>query len=665
MKKTTFLFALILVLGVSQTFARSYRIVSPDTRLAAEINVGKTLRYNITLNGRLLLSSTPALELDNGEVWGKDCRTPKATEDSFNYLFQSPLHKNENSENQYNSLILKFRNWAVEFRAYNGGIAYRFVNRSSKKFNIVNEQVNFVFEKNHSVYAPYVNRNGEGQTFEDQYFNSFENHYTHTTLSGLDRHRLIFLPMAVEADNGVKLCFSESNLENYPGLYLVGDPDSEHSLKGHFAPYPKTEEQGGHNMLQMCVTERENFIAKVEAPRNFPWRIVAVSEQDRELAGNDMTYLLADESRIGDISWIKPGKVAWEWWNALNLCNVDFQTGINNETYLYYIDFAAAHGIEYVIMDEGWAVNLQADLMQVVPEIDLPALVAHAREKGVGIILWAGYHAFERDMEEVCRHYSRMGIKGFKIDFMDRDDQKMTAFNYRAAETAAKYKLVLDLHGTHKPAGINRTWPNVLNNEGVFGLEQMKGCPQDLDQMEYDVLIPFIRQFAGPMDYTQGAMHNASRTNFNSCFTEPMSQGTRCHQLGLYMVLDSPLNMLCDSPSNYMREEECTRFIAEIPTVWDQTLVLDGVMGEYIITARRSGNTWYVGGITDWNARDLEFELPFLRADETPARIFRDGRNADKVGRDYKCEDLTLKRGEKMRVHLAPGGGFALKIEMK
>ena len=373
--------------------------------------------------------------------------------------------------------------------------------------------------------------------------------------------------------------------------------------------------------------------------------------------------MLAAPSRLSDLSWIKPGKVAWDWWNAWNLDSVDFATGVNNATYKAYIDFASSKGIEYVILDEGWAVNLKADLMQVVKDIDLKELVDYAADRNVGIILWAGYYAFERDMENVCRHYAAMGVKGFKVDFMDRDDQEMTAFNYRAAETCAKYKMILDLHGTHKPAGLNRTYPNVLNFEGVNGLEQMKWSPASLDQVKYDVMIPFIRQVSGPMDYTQGAMRNASKGNYYPCNSEPMSQGTRCRQLALYVVFESPFNMLCDNPSNYMREPESTDFIAAIPTVWDESIVLDGKMGEYIVTARRKGDVWYIGGITDWTARDIEVDCSFLGDKAYNATLFKDGVNAHRVGRDYKRESFSVKKDSKLNIHLAPGGGFALQIK--
>lgn len=474
----------------------------------------------------------------------------------------------------------------------------------------------------------------------------------------------MFLPLVADVGNGKKLLITEADLENYPGLYLT-NAGGKNTLSGVFAPYPKASEQGGHNMLQFQVTQREDYIAKVEEQRTFPWRVAIISTSDKGLADSDMTYKLGAPSRVEDISWIKPGKVAWDWWNAWNVDGVDFTSGINNNTYKYYIDFAAKHGIEYVILDEGWAVNLQADLMQVVPEINLKELVAYGKKKNVGIVLWAGYHAFNRDMENICKHYANMGIKGFKVDFMDRDDQEMVQFNYQAAETCAKYKLFLDLHGMYKPAGLNRTYPNVLNFEGVHGLEQMKWSAPTVDQVTYDVMIPFIRQVAGPIDYTQGAMRNASKGNYFPVNSEPMSQGTRCRQLAMYVVFESPFNMLCDAPSNYMREPESLDFISNIPTVWDETITLDGKMGQYILTARRSGDTWYIGGLTNWDARDLDIDLSFLSGQNYNGILFRDGKNADRIGRDYKKETINLTGKKTLKVHLAPGGGFALKLERK
>ena len=471
------------------------------------------------------------------------------------------------------------------------------------------------------------------------------------------------LPIVAEGEGGKKICITEADLVNYPGMYL-SNTDGDSALEGVFAAVPDKVEQGGHNMLQGVVKSRKPYVAECGSGEVFPWRIVIVSEKDAELADNDMVYRLASPADENiDFSWVKPGKVAWEWWNDWNLYGVDFETGINNETYKYYIDFASENGIEYVILDEGWAVNLEADLLKVIPEIDLRMLSSYAESRNVGLILWAGYWAFDKDMEEVCRYYSEMGIKGFKVDFMDRDDQEMVRFHRRAAETAAKYGLMLDFHGTYKPTGLHRTWPNVVNYEGIHGLEQMKWSSADTDQVEYDVTVPFIRFVAGPADYTQGAMRNASRANYLPVNTEPMSQGTRCRQLAEYVVFDSPLNMLCDSPSNYLQEPECTEFIAGVPEVWDETRVLDGCISDYIVTARRSGDVWYVGAMTDWTPRSLDIDLSFLGEGVYDTEIFCDGPNASKAARDYrKTVSDNLTSSSAVAVNMAPGGGCVIRL---
>lgn len=636
---------------------------SPDGKLKSTITVGDKLTYDISCNGQQVLAPSPiSATLDNGKVWGDKARLSKVTEKKNDTQIDAPFYRSSCVRDYYNELTLRFKgDYSVVFRAYNDGVAYRFVNHAKKPFCILNEEVDYRFPADVTASVPYVNAGKDGD-YNGQFHNSFENVYTTAPISQLNKERLMFLPLVVQATPEVKVCITETDLNNYPGLYLTNAKGSN-SLSGIQAPYPKTMKQGGHNNLQMRVQTREEYIAKVDGPRNFPWRVAVVTTRDTQLAASNLSYLLAEPSKLSDTSWIKPGKVAWEWWNDWNLCGVDFKTGVNNATYKAYIDFASQYGIEYVILDEGWAVNLKADLMQVVKEIDLKELVDYAAARNVGIILWAGYYAFERDMENVCRYFSEMGVKGFKVDFMDRDDQLMTDFNHRAAAMCAKYHLILDLHGTHKPAGLNRTYPNVLNFEGVHGLEQMKWRPAGFDQITYDVMIPFIRQVAGPMDYTQGAMRNATRENYYPSNSEPMSQGTRCHQLAMYIVLESPFNMLCDSPSNYMREPESTSFIAQVPTVWDETVVLDGKMGEYIITARRKGDTWFVGGLNNWDARDVEVDLPFLSSGSHKAVLFKDGVNAHRTARDYKREEVSVSSAQPLKVHLAPGGGFTLQID--
>ncbi len=666
----TFFFLLALTATARE---RTFVLASPDGRLVAHITTDDiAVGYYVYLGDMQLLRPTHIdIEYSQGGKAFDALTVKKVSRRTIDETVVSPLTRQATMRNHCNELTLQMKEGlSLVFRAYNEGIAYRFVWEGAPG-RVKEEAVAYNFDGNWDVTAPYVSR-FDSADHAVQYSTSFENQYTHTTLSQLDARRLCFLPLLVHGPNGIKLCITESALLDYPGLYLHGTGNSG-LLMGEHAPLPRRVEQGGHNNLQLLVKEREDYIAEMDRERVFPWRIMMVGT-DTEIAMNNMSYLLGEPSRVDDISWIKPGKVAWDWWNCFNISGVDFPAGINNDTYKHYIDFASRYGIEYVILDEGWAVNKQADLFQVVPEIDLPMLVQYAKEKNVGIILWAGYYAFcgEHDlsgvnatkhMEHVCRHYSEMGVRGFKIDFMDRDDQLVVDFYRRAAAICAKYHLVVDFHGAFKPAGFTRTYPNVLNFEGVFGLEQMKWAPATVDQMQYDVEIPFIRQAAGPMDYTQGAMLNGGRWNYHPCWMEPMSQGTRCHQLALYIVLESPLNMLCDSPTHYDREPDYTRFVAAIPTVWDETRVLQGEVGEYIVTARRKGDTWYIGGITNWTERDITLDLSTLNLSAlSSATLYTDGVNAHRRGSDYKVTTFRSPLST-LKVHFAPGGGFVMMIE--
>ena len=657
---------MVLALGLTAgAQKKTYTLASPDGRLVTHIaadDLGLGLTYDVEYNGEhMMLPSQLGLYGTSRKKEFGTLTVKRFSRRSVDETIASPFMRQATMRNHYNELTLKlYQGFSVVFRAYNEGIAYRYVWEDNVPCWIWHEEVQYIFARNWNTTAAYVSQ-FDSTRHNVQYSSSFENQYTTLSLSQLDPRRLCFLPVMVHADNGIKVCLTESSLCDYPGLYLRGTSESG-ILVGDHAPLPRRVEQGGHNNLQLIVKEREDYIAEMDKTKHFPWRIMMVGTAE-EIAMNNMSYLLGEPSKVQDISWIKPGKVSWDWWNNWNIGNVDFKAGINNDTYKHYIDFASRYGIEYVILDEGWAVNGKADLFQVVPEIDLPMLVQYAKERNVGIILWAGYYAFDRDMERVCQHYSAMGVKGFKVDFMDRDDQIVTDFYRRTAEMCARYHLVVDFHGAFKPAGLNRTYPNVLNFEGVFGLEQMRWAGLEWDQMRYDCEIPFIRQVAGPMDYTQGAMLNGCRNSFHPSWNEPMSQGTRCHQLALYIVLESPLNMLCDSPTNYEREPDYTRFVASLPTVWDETRVLQGEVGEYIVTARRKGDTWYIGGITNWTERDVNVDISQLGISFCVVELYRDGVNAYRRGSDYRPERFTLNSNLKtLNCHLAPGGGFVAKI---
>ena len=676
MKKILSLVALV-VLSIAAADAKTHNLKSPNGKLNATVESGENLVWSLNYDGQQLVApSAISMTLDNGTVYGGPAKVLKESRKSVDRVIKADVYKKSQVADKYNEMTLKFKTFSLVLRAYDDAFAYRFISHSKSPFKVVSEQASFAFPQDWNMYVGYVCQNL--QTLETQLFHSHENTYEHLPLSQWNKERLAFTPLMVEAEHGVKLCVMEADLLNYPGMYLYND-DASTTLNGVFARYPKEMQQGGHNMLQMLVKEREDYIASFDGATEFPWRAVSISETDAQMADNDLVYRLAkDPDPTADWSWVKPGKVAWDWWNAWNLRGVDFRAGINNDTYKYYIDFASQYGIEYVILDEGWAVNKKADLFQVIPEIDLEMLVKYAEERNVGLILWAGYWAFDREMEKVCKHFSDMGIKGFKIDFMDRDDQMMVDFHNRAAKMCADYKLLADFHGTYKPTGLQRTYPNVVNFEGIHGLETAKSSSRcTANQVEYDVTFPFIRMAAGPVDYTQGAMRNATKRNFRGVSTEAMSQGTRCRQLAEYVIFESPLNMLCDNPCNYMDEPECTRFISEIPTVWDETKALDGKVADYIVMARRKGDTWYVGGLTDWDARDMSVALDFLADGEYAVEIFRDGVNADRTARDYKKINtaIMVKDGKVMDsefakngmfdMHLAPGGGFAVKVTKK
>lgn len=667
-QKCISLFIAVMTVFVAQ--AKNYEVASPSGDLRAVVSVtnsGTTLSVFAGETEVLAPSPISITIKENNEsrtkvLWGMNSKQPKVRRSFVDEMIPAPVYKRFQVKDRYNQMVLSSGKQGLVVRAYDDGIAYRLTYKSNIPYTVYNEQADFTFPADYPMYASYVKRGDDGD-FESQYINSFENTYEHESITKFKSSRLLFLPVLVELPHGMKVCITEADLDNYPGMYLVGGGDTP-VLASHFAPVPKTTVQGGHNMLQKFVTSREEYIAR-DANAQLPWRVIAVAGNDAELAASDIVFRLGKPLRIADTSWIKPGKVAWDWWNAWNLYGVDFRAGINNETYKYYIDFAAENGIEYVILDEGWAVNKKADLMQVVPEIDLPELVTYADGKNVGLILWAGYWAFHRDMENVVKHYADMGIKGFKVDFMDRDDQEMVRFINEASELCARYNMLVDFHGMYKPTGAQRTWPNVINYEGVNGLEQLKWSPKGYDQVTYDVQIPFIRQFAGPMDYTQGAMRNAIKKNYNPVNSEPMSQGTRCRQLATYVIFDSPLNMLCDNPSNYKREPECTAFIARIPTVWDETLGLDGKVGEYITMARRSGDEWYVGGLTNWDKRDITVDLSFLGEGFYEIELFKDGINADRAACDYKRVVMPVPEDRQLKVTLFPGGGFAGRIEKR
>lgn len=661
----TFLLAAFMTLSLGAA-PKQYNLTSPDGRLEMKIHVGEGLSYDVLHDGVLLLeNSRMSMTLQDGTIYGAPGQTLKrARTRSVDRTVKSPVYKKSEVEEKFNELTLEFKGFKAVFRAYDEGCAYRFISGSEKPFIVSDEQADFRFPEDRTAYIPYVNKKWKG-SLQDILINDFQCPYTCSKLSEwIDRWSIA--PILVQCPEGKSVVITEADLMDYPGMFLYNyKKGTGETLSGYFARVPDDVEIGGHNMVQEMVNSRKDYIAECKPGAEFPWRVIAVASSDKELTDSDIVWKLATPADAdADWSWVRPGKVAWEWWNAWNIKGVDFEAGVNNDTYKYYIDFAAENRIEYVILDEGWAVKYANDLTQVVPEIDLQELIEYGRKRGVGIILWAGWYPFTKDMENVCRRFSEMGVKGFKVDFMNRDDQKMVEWYRDAAAMCAKYHMLMNFHGAYKPTGLQRTYPNVVNFEGVFGLEQMKWSATDVDHVTYDVTIPFIRMVAGPMDYTQGAMRNAVKKNYRPIRTEPMSQGTRCHQLAEYVIFESPLNMMCDSPNNYRAEQECTDFISAIPTVWDETIALDGKVAEYVAMARRKGERWYVGAMTNWDSRALELDLSFLPAGDYTMTIYQDGVNAHRIATDYKKVTCPVPASRKVEVKMAPGGGWAAEISV-
>ncbi|MCM1612924.1 glycoside hydrolase family 97 protein [Phocaeicola massiliensis] len=642
--------------------ANQVTLKSPNGNLELNIYTNGQLAYSLKHNNRVLLDKSPiGLVLDDRTL-GNPAKVSRISRRfsvkesivSSNYRFASFCVV-------YNEFNLKMKgNYGVVFRVYDDGIAYRFYTLGKQPLIIKDEIARMNFPENYDTYMAY----STVKPGKDQYAMAFQNIYTKATLKDVETDNIAFLPITLDCGNGLKMTLLESDLESYPGMFVKGDGKSC-SLQGTFARYP-AEMKSFPPRAMKRVVQRTDYIAKAEGARNYPWRIWAVTEKDTEMPVNNLVYALASPNRIGDCSWVKSGKVAWEWWNDWGISGVDFKAGINMDTYRHYIDFAAENDIEFVVLDEGWYNPKKGDMLTVVPELDLEELVRYGKSKGVDLILWTVFNVLDDQLEEACKKYSEMGISGFKVDFLDRDDQTAVEMAYRIAEVTAKYKLTLDLHGFYKPTGMNRTYPNIINFEAVFGMEEMKWSTVKKDMMEYDVTMPYIRMMAGPVDYTPGAMRNASKKDFKDIYYNPMSQGTRCHQLAAYVVHDSPLTMLADNPTVYRKEQECTDFIVSIPNKGiEETRVLQGKLGEFVVIGRRVGTSWYVGGMTDWITREVVLDFGFLDGGAYDVILFRDGINADKQAQDYKKERFTVTASSSKKICMASGGGFAMSIVKK
>jgi alpha-glucosidase len=639
---------LAIVVLAGPLSAEEYELKSPDGNIALRVAVAENISYSVSFEGKEILSSSPlSLEIREAGILGLNPRLRRAGRETVDRMVEAVVpEKNRMIRDHFNVLRLDFRGgFGVHFRAYDQGIAYRFVTTLKGQIRVVQEEVRFNFPDNHTLYCHP----------EPGFLTHQERPVKKLKLNELGADQMAYPPAVIAVEGGPKIAITESDLQDYAGLYLKGTGGN--SLEGTFPAVAVKEELARDRDYK--VVERADYIATTEGNRSFPWRLMVIADRDEELIENQMVWLLAPECRIPDPSWIKPGKVAWDWWNALNLFGVDFEAGVNTATYRSFIDFAAENGIEYVILDEGWYVL--GNLLEINPDIDMNAILSHGEEKGVGIILWVVWKTLEDQLEEAMTQFADWGVKGLKVDFMQRDDQWMVNYYWRIAKAAADRNMLVDFHGAYKPSGLRRAYPNVLTREGVLGLEHNKWSENVTP--EHDLLIPFIRMLAGPMDFTPGAMVNMQKKNFKAVFDRPMSQGTRCHQLAMYVVYESPLQMLADSPSHYRREKESLEFLSAVPSVWDETRVLEAVMGDYVLIARRSGEEWYVGAMTDWTARELVVDFSFLDEGEYGLDYYRDGPNAQRYGNDYRQGSQPAGKDLRLKINLAPGGGWAARLK--
>ena len=659
-KKLCFaILSLLLLIGNASLAAKEkkYVLSSPDGTLKVEISVGNELAYQVMHGNDTILShSNIGLVLENGTIVGKTPRITGERRKKIKDNIESPFYRFKEFVATGNELDLKLKGgFGIIFRAYNEGVAYRFYTTQSSDIIIKEEQAEFNFKEDYTAYLPYTTNDKKPMAM------AYQNVYDITPLSKA-QPKLAFLPVTVDCGS-VKLTLLESDLEAYPGMF-VQSQQGKYGLKGVFAPYPaKTDFYPWRK--QEYVTETTDFISRSRGSRSYPWRVLAITEKDTDMPVNNLVYALASPNRIGDTSWIKTGKVAWDWWNDWNLKGVPFKAGINMDTYKYYIDFASRNGLEFIVLDEGWYDPKSGDMLTVIPELDLPELIAYGKSKGVEIVLWTVFNVLDSQLEAACKKYADMGIKGFKVDFLDRDDQTAVEMVYRIAEMTARYKLTLDLHGIYKPTGINRTYPHIINFESVFGMEEVKWTDIKNNMPLYDVTFPYIRMMAGPVDYTPGAMRNATKADWRAMYYTPASMGTRCHQLAAYIVHDSPFTMLCDAPTNYLNEQECVDFIASLPVEVDSTFIASGELGKYIVTVRKKDVNWYIGGMTNWDERDVQLDFSFLPEGMSyTAVLFKDGVNANKQAEDYRKETIRIDKDSRLTLHLASGGGFAMKLEL-
>ncbi len=646
--KNTILTFLLAIIFVTPVFSKNYKISSPDKNILVNIEVKEDIHFQVYYKDKLLIENvnvgltfSESFELAyNPKIRGKK----QSEVDEVIHAVVPTKYKD--FRNHYNKLELIFKQpFKLIFRVYDDGFAYRITGETNQTVKIEDELGEYTFPPNTHIWFPE----------EESFMSHYERTYQDTLLSGIAENSFCSLPALLKTQDGTFIAICDSDVKDYPQMFL--EKNDTNMLKAVF-PSVILETKETNRPHNEEIVQEAAYLAETKGFREFPWRAFIITDQDERLVESNLVFALAEESRIKNTGWIKPGLVAWDWWNANNITGVDFRAGINTNTYKYYIDFAAKYGLDYIILDEGWSNS--ADVFDMNPDIDLEEIISYGKKKNVGIILWVLWKPLDNVMDQFMDSCQAWCVEGLKIDFMQRADQDMVNYYWKTAEKAAQHELILDFHGAYKPAGFNRTWPNVLTHEGLKGLENCKWS--ELITPKHDVTLPFTRMIGGPMDYTPGAMTNKDEKDFNISWSQPMSMGTRCHEIAKYVIFESPLQMLADSPSNYLKEEETTEFISQIPVTWDDTKVLKASVGEYIIIARKKDDAWYIAAMTDWDARDFEIDLNFLDDGTYDMTIMQDGVNADHNAMDYKRDVRKVTKDTKIKIHMAAGGGFAAII---
>ena len=648
---------ILLYFAVNGKAADTLSVSSPSKNIQVKVWMDKTLNYCIYSNGKMVLMPSVAdMLLNNTQSFSIDNRiTSHALKSVTNEIISPVPEKRKKIKDVYNLLNIAFKKpYKVEFRVYDDGVAYRFLTSFKDSITVQNEIASFHFAAATAAYFPGIHKRDDADIFHT----SYEEQFPLRQLDSIKNTELGYTPVLVAPAVNPKIGIIESDLEDYPGMFLSGT--GTNVLEAKFAPYPLAEKLTGGDYPQLLVTKRADYIAKTKGTRTFPWRVLMIADEDRQLPSNDMVYRLASPSRIGDASWIHPGKGTDEWTINVNLFNVPFRSGVNTASYKYYIDFAKRFGFDRIMMDAGWSDNL--DLFKINPAINMDTITAYAKEKNIKISMWTLAHTLNWQLDSALARFNKWGVDFIMTDFIDRDDQKTVNFYYRIARACAEHHIMIMYHGAYPPKGFNRTYPNNVTREGVLGSEYNIGS--DKASPGHDVTLPFTRMLAGSFDYEPGILNNATQKGFRPIEGMVMSQGTRCHQLAMFVVYDSPMQIFSGNPSQAWLEPKFTELLGNIPTTWDQTNILDGKVGEYIITARKKGGNWFIAGMSNWTPRDLVINFDFLDpSGNYKATMCKDGVNADRYAADYILNDAEVKKGDVIKIHLAPGGGFLVKLE--